>query len=141
MQPSYTELHCLSNFSFLRGASHPDELIERARTLGYSALALTDECSVSGVVRAHIAAREHRLQLIIGSEFTLADQPQRKLVLLAQNRNGYGNLCELITLARSRSKKGEYRLFESDLDRGLDDCLALLIGDLETTDEDLGWLQ
>jgi error-prone DNA polymerase len=63
----YAELHCLSNFTFLRGASHPAELVERAAALGYTALALTDECSVAGIVRAHVAARRHALQLLIGS--------------------------------------------------------------------------
>ena len=66
--PDYAELHCLSNFSFLRGASHPEELVQRAAALGYSALALTDECSLAGVVRAHTAAKEHKLKLIIGTE-------------------------------------------------------------------------
>src|SRR5258708_18166579 len=66
--PAYAELHCLSNFSFLRGASHPEELVEHAAALGYSALALTDECSLAGVVRAHVAPKETGLQLIVGTE-------------------------------------------------------------------------
>jgi error-prone DNA polymerase len=69
--PRYAELHCLSNFTFLRGASHPHELVERADALGYSALALTDECSVAGVVRAHMAAKNRRLKLIVGAELRL----------------------------------------------------------------------
>src|SRR6201998_4906212 len=69
--PSYAELHCRSNFTFLRGASHPHELIEQADALGYSALAITDECSVAGTVRAHMAARKRSLRLIIGAEFRL----------------------------------------------------------------------
>ena len=72
-QAGFAELHCVSNFTFLRGASHPEELVARAAQLGYRALALTDECSVAGVVRAHRATREHSLHLIIGSEFTLTD--------------------------------------------------------------------
>src|SRR6202035_3081101 len=68
---AYAELHCLSNFTFLRGASHPHELVEQADSLGYAALAITDECSVAGVVRAHMAARDRRLKLLIGSEFGL----------------------------------------------------------------------
>lgn len=101
--PNYAELHCLSNFSFLRGASKPSELIERAKALGYSALALTDECSFAGVVRAYKAAKAANFKLIIGSEFVFDDG--LKLVLLAQNRAGYGNLAALITLARRRSEK------------------------------------
>ena len=73
MLPAYAELHCLSNFTFLRGASHPEELVERAHALGYSALALTDECSLAGIVRAHLAAKSVGLPLVVGSEFTLED--------------------------------------------------------------------
>ncbi len=109
---SYAELHCLSNFSFLRGASHPEELVERAAALGYEALAITDECSVAGVVRAHVAARERRLKLIVGSEFRLADG--LRFVLLAANRGGYGGLCRLITRARRAAPKGTYRLERKD---------------------------
>ena len=69
--PDYAELHCISNFSFLRGASFPEELVERADELGYRALAITDECSLSGVVRAHIAAKQRDIKLIIGSEFVM----------------------------------------------------------------------
>ena len=67
--PDYAELHCVSNFSFLRGASHPEELVARAAALGYAALAITDECSLAGVVRAHVAAKEHKLKLLIGAGF------------------------------------------------------------------------
>ena len=73
--PAYVELHCLSNFTFLRGASHPEELVARAAKLGYSALAITDECSLAGVVRAHVAAKEHDFKLIIGAEFLVEDPP------------------------------------------------------------------
>src|SRR5437773_813538 len=84
MLPAYAELHFLSNFSFLRGASHPEELVERAQASGYAALALTDECSLAGAVRAHLAAKELGLKLVIGSEFTLADE--LKLALYATDR-------------------------------------------------------
>ena len=123
--PAYAELHCLSNFSFLRGASHPEELVARAQQLGYSALALTDECSLAGVVRAHMAARECGLPLVLGSEIQLADGP--KLVLLATEREGYGNLSALITRGRRRGLKGRYLLQTKDLDQGLSGCLALLL--------------
>ena len=102
---SYAELHCLSNFSFLRGASHPEELVERAVELGYAALAITDECSVAGVVRAHVAAREHALPLIVGSEFRLEDGLH--LVLLATSRGGYGQLCRLITAGATGGSQGQ----------------------------------
>ncbi|MBI2379711.1 MAG: error-prone DNA polymerase [Gammaproteobacteria bacterium] len=109
----YAELHCLSNFSFLRGASHPEELVARAQALGYRALAITDECSLAGIVRAHLAAREAGLPLIIGSELRLADG--LRLVLLAPDREAYGDLSELISLGRRRADKGSYRLERADL--------------------------
>ena len=109
---SYAELHCLSNFSFLRGASHPEELVERAAALGYAALALTDECSVAGLVRAHVAARGTGLALIAGTELRLEDG--LRCVLLAADRAGYGRLCRLITHGRRAAPKGRYRLSRAD---------------------------
>src|SRR5450830_993655 len=110
--PDYAELFCLSNFTFLQGASHAEELVARAVQLGYTALALTDECSLSGVVRAHVEAKKHGFPLVIGSQFRVGDM---LLVALATNRNGYGNLSELITLARTRVEKGSYLLHPDDL--------------------------
>ncbi len=125
--PPYAELHCLTNFSFLRGASHAEELVERAHALGYSALAITDECSVAGIVRAHVAARESKLKLIFGTEIRIENGP--KLVLLATDRAAYARMCALITRGRMRAIKGRYRLDWSDLDDGLAGCLALLVPD------------
>lgn len=137
--PAYAELHCVSNFSFLRGASHPEELVERAATLSYRALALTDECSLAGVVRAHVEAKKHRLPLLIGSEVQLTTgngMPHARIVLLATSRVGYGHLSEFITLARRRTQKGTYLAYVEDLEgkdptaghlAGLPDCLALLL--------------
>jgi error-prone DNA polymerase len=110
--PDYAELHCLSNFSFLRGASHPAELVERAAALGYSALALTDECSFAGAVRAHVAAKERGLHLILGTEVLLEEG---KLVLLATDRRSYGALASLITAGRRRAAKGRYVLDKNDV--------------------------
>ena len=105
--PGYAELHCLSNFSFQRGASHPKELVARAAQLGYQALALTDECSVAGVVRAWEAAKECGVHLIVGSEFVWGDL---RLVALARDAQGWGNLCEFITAARAAAPKGQYHV-------------------------------
>jgi error-prone DNA polymerase len=124
--PAYAELHCLSNFTFLRGASHPEELVSRAAVLAYSALALTDECSFAGAARAHVAAKDIGLRLIIGSEIRLKDGPM--LVFLATNREGYGQLSQLITRGRMGSKKGSYTLERKDVD-GMPGCLVLLIPD------------
>ena len=132
--PNYAELHCLSNFSFLRGASHAEELVARAAELGYAALAITDECSLAGIVRAHVAAKEVGLKLLVGSEFRLADGP--KLVLIARNRDGYGNLAALITLGRRRAGKGDYHLTRHDLASGVPDCLALWFATPESSDDE-----
>ena len=122
----YAELHCLSNFTFLRGASHPEELVETATKLGYAALAITDECSVSGVVRAHMAAKESGLKkLIVGAEFRL--ESALKLIVLAKSRAGYAALCRLITRGRRAAKKGSYKLTEDDFREGLHDCLVLWV--------------
>ncbi len=102
---SYVPLWCKSNFSFLEGASHPDELVEEAHRLGLPALALTDRDGVYGVVRAHVKARELGLHLIIGSQVSVADGST--IILLAQDRGGYANLCRLLTTGRRRSEKGE----------------------------------
>jgi len=138
MLPLYAELHCLSNFSFLRGASHPEELVARASELGYAALAITDECSLAGVVRAHMAAKQVGLKLIIGAEIKFEDG--LRLVLLAANRDGYGNLSQLITQGRRSAEKGRYFLQRADLENGLSDCLALLLPAADTKQADATWL-
>ena len=141
--PDYAELHCLSNFSFLRGASHPEELVAQAVKQGYAALALTDECSLAGVVRAHLVAQQGGLQLIVGSEMLTVDG--LKLVFLAKNREGYGNLSALITLARRRAAKGCYTLQRHDLNvvspnGALPDCLVLWVPGAMPAADDGRWL-
>ncbi len=128
MLPDYAELLCRSNFSFLHGASHPEELVARARELGYRALAIIDECSMAGIVRAHVAAREQGLHLLVGSRFEVQGLVDGgfTLVLLACNRQGYGQLCRLITTLRRRSAKGSYRLEVSGIDAAaLADCVVI----------------
>lgn len=123
---SYAELHCLSNFSFQRGASSARELFERAQRHGYAALAITDECTLAGIVRAWQAAKAVGLPLIVGSEMRVEDGP--KLVLLVETLAGYQALCRIITAARRRAPKGEYRLLREDFDAGTDGLLALWSG-------------
>lgn len=133
----YAELFCQSNFSFLCGASHPEELARQAVELGYRALAITDECSVAGVVRAHVEIRKLTqtnddippLQLVIGSLFNSEEGLQ--FVMLAPNRTAYGQLCTLITRARERSEKGCYRLRITDLQVAMDECLFIWMPTLE----------
>ena len=132
---SYAELHCLSHFSFLRGVSSPAELVHRAKSLGYAALALTDECSVAGAVRAFEAARDCGLHLIHGSEFAWG--PLR-IVVLVRDLPGWGNLCEFITAARSRADKGKYLVDESSpwqlLNQGCECLLLPQRGKLDASD-------
>jgi error-prone DNA polymerase len=142
--PGYAELHCISNFSFQRGASHPAELVERAYELGYEALAITDECSVAGVVRAHMGLKDyleflekteeahpglrlrHPFKLLFGSEFALENY---RLVVIAHNLRGWGKLCEFITAARcGAAVKGEYLVDEVVSDwASLQDCEILFV--------------
>ena len=135
----YAELHCLSDFSFGRGASNAAELFERARQQGYAALAITDECSLAGIVRALEASRETGVKLVVGSEVTLEDG--LKLVLLVEDRAGYARLCRLVTQGRRRSAKGEYRLLREDLDDGLPGLLALWIPGAQPSRADGEWLR
>src|SRR5688572_6210492 len=116
--PEYAELHCLSNFSFLRGASHAEELIAQARELGYTALAITDECSLAGVVRAHAAVKKTGggkppIKLLIGAEFRL--DCGLRFVAIARNRAGYARLSRLITRGRRKAEKGSYSLCRADV--------------------------
>jgi error-prone DNA polymerase len=136
---SYAELHCLSNFTFLRGASHPEELVARAVELGYAALALTDECSMAGAVRAHVAAKEHGLPLILGSELTLADG--LRVVCLATSRAGYAALCRLITRGRRAAPKGGYALGRADLEAAPEGCLLLWLPGAEPDPAAGAWLR
>ncbi|MGE7137075.1 error-prone DNA polymerase [Luteibacter sp. NPDC031894] len=112
--PAYAELHALSDFSFQRGASSARELFERAKAIGYTALAITDECSLSGIVRGLEASIETGLPLIVGSEFRLTDGTV--VVLLVEDQAGYTELCRLITLARRRAPKGHYEIHRGDLE-------------------------
>ncbi len=126
MSTAYAELHCRSNFSFQRGASSAEELFVRAKRLGYAALAITDECSLAGIVRAMEASEKHELPLIVGSEFVFEDGP--RLVLLCESREGYERLSALITRGRMAAAKGEYRLTCADLEAvGSEGLLALWV--------------
>ncbi|AOR68637.1 DNA polymerase III subunit alpha [Burkholderia stabilis] len=144
--PDYAELFCRSNFSFLHGASHAEELVARAVELHYRGIAITDECSLAGAPRMHVAAKAKGLPLIIGSYFEVTpdDVPPGHdpgpgafgLVLLAQNREGYGNLSELISWRRMEAPKGTYTLTSHMLSRppeafahlrGMPDCFAILV--------------
>jgi len=118
----YAELHCRTNFSFLEGASHPDELVARAAELGYEALAITDRHSLAGVVRAHGAARQAGLRLIVGAQIAPVDAPP--VVLWVTDRAAYGRLSRLITVGRRRAGKGACQLTLDDVAAHADGLLA-----------------
>jgi error-prone DNA polymerase len=137
MKTVYAELLCRSNFSFQQGASHAEELIDTASKFGYRAIAITDECSLAGSARAHIrwrklmaaqsvqsdTVRKHHFRVIVGASFKWQDN---ELVLLAQTRQGYGDLCELITRCRRHITKGTYRLNPREL-ASVRDCYAIIL--------------
>ncbi|MGV7188441.1 error-prone DNA polymerase [Xanthomonas axonopodis] len=141
--PAYAELHCLSDFSFLRGASSAEQLFARAQQCGYSALAITDECSLAGIVRGLEASRATGVRLIVGSEFTLVDGT--RFVLLVENAHGYPQLCGLITTARRAASKGAYRLDRAEVQAQFRDVapgvFALWLPDAQPQAEQGAWLQ
>ncbi|KOX98458.1 DNA polymerase [Pseudomonas nunensis] len=139
MSVEYAELHCLSNFSFQRGASSALELFQRAKHQGYKALAITDECTLAGIVRAWQAAKSVELPLIIGSEIRIEDGP--KLVLLVENLEGYQALCRLITRARRRTQKGQYQVLREDFSEPLPGLLALWVPDAVDDFQSGHWLK
>jgi error-prone DNA polymerase len=128
----YVELHCKTNFSFLEGASHPDELVNQATRLGYAAMAVTDRNSLAGAVRTHVAAKETGLKLVVGAEITLVDASP--VLLWVTNRAGYGRLCRLLTRGRRQAPKGECLLTFADVAEHAGD---LLIGLLLPSSSDL----
>ena len=121
----YVELHCKSNFSFLEGASHPDELVTRASELGYRGLAITDRESVAGVVRGFAPAKERGLQYIVGAEIHPKDCPP--MVLWPKDRAAYGRMCRLISRGRLRAEKGRCELRWSDIVEWSDGIIAGLL--------------
>jgi error-prone DNA polymerase len=109
----YTELQITSNFSFLRGASHPEEIVEYAASLGYTSLAVTDRNTVAGVVRAHAAARKHNIRLIPGCRLELLDGPG--LLAYPTNVHAWANLCTLLSAGNLRTEKGDCHLYKEDV--------------------------
>ena len=137
---AFAELHCLSNYSFLRGASHPEELVYKASDLGYSAIAITDECSYSGLVKAHVAAKQCGIKLIVGAEFfvdmTHGEEKNsvENIIMLAPTRQAYGQLSAFISKIRRKNQKGNSYLCYEDCQIGLSDCLILWSPELQDID-------
>lgn len=138
---NYAELYCQSNFSFLTGASHPEELVQQASDMQYHALAITDECSVAGVVRAYTQIKQQQLdiKLIVGSVFHFGSELQ--IVLLCPTRFAYAELCRIITNARRRKSKGHYEISQWDL-MSVKHCFFLWVPIGNATDHEWGtWLK
>jgi len=145
----YAELQCFSHYTFLHGASSPEQLVQRAAKLGYHSLAITDECSLAGVVKAHVEAKRLGLHLVVGSQIRITPEDGSNaftLIILAMNKNGYGNLSELITVARTRVEKGSYLARPRDIAdpgaelshlKGLPDCQIILAPEYGITYEKL----
>jgi error-prone DNA polymerase len=112
-EPRYAELQVTTNFSFLRGAAHPDELVVTAAALGHAAIAITDRNSLAGIVRAHHAAKEVGLRLVVGCRLDLRDGTS--LLAFPEDRAAYGRLTRLLTLGKRRAPKGECHLDYADV--------------------------
>lgn len=125
----YVPLWVKSHYSFLEGASSPGELMEEARRLGLTSIALTDRDGLYGVVRAHVAAREAGIHLVVGAQVSVGEAPLSQIVLLAMNREGYGNLCRLLTLGRLRSPKGRSSVSWEEVGFHAEGLIALVGGD------------
>src|SRR5437763_1302145 len=134
----YAELQATSNFSFLRGASHPDELVLAASLLGHKAIALADRNSLAGIVRAHKAAKEAGIRFVVGCRLDLDDAPS--LLCWPTDRAAYGRLARLLTLGKRRAGKGECHIDWSDVEAWNEGLLAVLLPD-EAADRLEGELQ
>jgi len=132
LSPSYAELHVTSNFTFLTGASHPEELVEQAAAFGHSAVAITDRNSLAGIVRAHVAAKEVGIPLVVGCRLEMekeqpGDSIPLSILIYPTDRASYGRLCRLLTLGKRRAPKGECHLVLHDLIEHQDGLLAVAI--------------
>lgn len=123
---SYAHLHTITNFTFQYGASHPGEYVRQAAELGYDAIAITDECSLAGIVKAFVVAEEINFKLLVGSRFTLSNGV--RFIAIAPSKQAYAELSDFITLARMRAKKGKYIAHFDDLRFRLQHCLIIWIG-------------
>ncbi|HEY2349477.1 MAG TPA: error-prone DNA polymerase [Puia sp.] len=121
----YSELQCTSNFSFLRGASHPEELVEKAAAFGYAAIAITDRNSLAGIVRAHTAARTTDIQFLPACRLDLLDGPG--LLVYPINLDGYSQLSGLLTTGNLRAEKGECHLYKTDVFHQLKDVRLIVV--------------
>lgn len=110
---SYSELQITTNFSFLRGASHPEELVDQAATYGYGAIAITDRNTFAGLVRAHAAAKKTKTRIIPGCRLDLIDGPS--LLALPTNLEAYSLLSNLLTVGNLRTEKGQCNLYKADV--------------------------
>ncbi|KGE12267.1 error-prone DNA polymerase [Sphingobacterium deserti] len=127
----YVELNVTTNFSFLRGASHPDELMKKAQELHYKAVGVTDRNTLAGIVRAHVAAKKHAIRLIVGCRLDLVDGIS--LLAYPKNKNGYAQLCALLSLGNQRAEKGKCHLYKADVQAFKQDLLFVIVPPAQLT--------
>ncbi len=136
--PAYAELCTTSNYTFLTGASHPEEYITQAAGLGYRAVALTDTNTIAGVVRAHVAAKEQGLGFMLGVRLVFTDQPDLSLCVYPTDMPAYRRLCRLLTVGKRRAPKGQCHLTLDDLPAHTQGLLAVVIFNALPPDADAG---
>ncbi len=122
---NYTELQITTNFSFLRGASHPEEVAEHAAALGYTEIAITDRNSFAGIVRAHAAAKKNHIRIIVGCRLDLLDG--LSLLAYPTNKQAYSQLCNLLTTGNLRAEKGECKLYKDDVYKYANDVKFIVL--------------
>ena len=122
---SYVELQVTTNFSFLRGASHPEEMVMQAAELGYKEIAITDRNSFAGIVRAHAEAKKNGIRIIPGCYLHILDGYD--ILVYPINVNGYSSICELLTAGNIRAEKGDCHLYKEDLYKYLQDVKLIVV--------------
>jgi error-prone DNA polymerase len=121
----YTELQVTTNFSFLRGASHPEEMVEQAAAFGYTSIAVTDRNSLAGIVRSHAAAKKSCIKIIVGCRLDLVDG--LSLLAYPTNKNAYAQLCNLLTKGNLRAEKGACHLYKADVFASVRDTIFIVL--------------
>ena len=122
---TYTELQITTNFTFLRGASHPEEIVEQAAAYGYDTVSITDRNTFAGIVRAHVAAKKAGIRLVTGCRLDLVDGPG--ILALPTDKDAYARLSALLTLGNRRTEKGKCELYAEDVFQHSKDSKFILI--------------
>ncbi len=137
--PTYAELQVTTNFSFLEGGSHPRELVVAAKTLNHTAIAITDRNTLAGIVRAHVAAKQAEIPLVIGCRLDFRDRPS--LLCFPTDRAAYARLSQLLTLGKRRAPKGQCWLDAADLAAYAEGQILILLPPEKPDEEFIVWLR